>query len=167
MRSQSTLRRFSNFCSRDGVILSVAACIATVLLIAAIGKFLYPLESMENFERVVSILEFFLLGAVLYFRRHWQLWLLCAAVFSAWGGYALFWYLLELPCSCMGSMVHIPTIFSIIADLAFFSASLILARATGAKRDFLYLSILLGFYFALAGFAFGEGIYHHYLWSSS
>jgi len=155
------------FCTRDGVILCVAVSIATVLLIAAIGKFLHPLESLDSFDRVVSLFEFALLGAILYFRRHWQLWFLTGSVFSAWCGFALFWYFLELPCSCMGTMVHIPTLYSIAADVVFFAVSLSLARLTGAKKEWLYLSILLGFFLTLAGFAFGEGVYRHYLWEST
>jgi hypothetical protein len=81
----------------------------------------------------------------------------------AWGGYALFWCCLELPCQCMGEMIDIPSSFSISLDSLFFLSSLALGFFLGAKGRYLYLSLLIGLFTGLVGYAFGEWIYKQYI----
>lgn len=147
----------------EGIALFCAVCIALVLLIAGMGKMLHPVEALESFDQIVSVLEFILLGMVLYFRNHFLTWMLCACIFSSWGGYAAFWYFLELPCSCMGTALQIPTILTLLMDVLFFSVSLCVASFLGAKRDILYSAFLVCLFLSLAGFAFAEQIYRYFI----
>ncbi len=146
-----------------GIALTCAVCIGLVLLIAAMGKMLYPVEALKSFDQVVSAIEFLILGLVLYFRVQWKMWAGCAGMFSAWGGYAAFWYFLELPCSCMGTALQIPTLFSLLLDVLFFALSFGTAFLLGAKKQVLYTVFLGCLFLSLAGFAFAEQVYRYFI----
>jgi hypothetical protein len=145
------------------IALCLALIIAFVLSFAAWGKFFYPAEAVKSLDQWVSGFEVLFLLSILLFRKHWQLWMLSAAVFSGWCGYALYLFDLKLPCACMGKMLNIPTIFSITIDLVFFTSSLSLAYLLGARFKWIYFCILTGFMAALIGYASAERIYHSIL----
>jgi hypothetical protein len=133
--------------------------ISSVLLVAAYGKFFYPLENLKIFDRGVSGLEILFVLGISLFRKKWWVWLGAAMIFAAWLGYAMYWSYLQLPCSCMGSMVEMPSGLSVSLDACFFIASLTMGFLLGAQRDSLYLTVLLSCLFALVGYALADWIY--------
>lgn len=137
-----------------------AVIVCLVLLVAAYGKFFHPKESLVVLDRWVSVFEILFALAVFLFRRKWALWLSAAVVFGSWFGYALYWYLLKLPCNCMGDLVHIPTLFSLTLDSLFFVFSLLFSRVLGARKDAVYLTVLIAAFGGLVGYAFAEWVYH-------
>lgn len=140
--------------------LGFALCIAAVLAVTAFAKILYPAEYLKTLDLWIGIFEGVFLAAILVFRKKWPLWLLSSQVFALWSGYAFFWFCVKLPCGCMGSMLHIPTTFSIAVDVLFFTICLVMGFLLGASRQWIYLSVLLGFLLSMAGFAVAEWIYH-------
>jgi hypothetical protein len=143
--------------------LILAIVISIVLLIAAYGKFFHPLKALGAFDKGVSIFEVLLVALIIFFRKNWRMWLVVAVIFAAWCGYAIYWYNLQLPCSCMGSMVEIPTPISVSLDVIFCAASLGMSRLLGATRRELYLTLLIAFFLALVGYAFADYIYHSFI----
>lgn len=143
--------------------LILAIVISIVMLIAAYGKFFYPLKTLGSFDKWVSILEVLLVALIILFRKSRFLWLVIAVVFAAWCGYAIYWYNLQLPCSCMGSMVEIPTPLSISFDVIFCVASLGMSSLLGAGRRSLFLTVLIALFMALVGYAFADWVYHGFI----
>ena len=139
--------------------MALAIIIAIVLALTALGKIFYPLDSLKILDRIVAVFEIFLLFLIFFLRNKWGVWLAAAIIFSAWMGFSLFWESLKLPCSCMGSMIRVPTFFSILLDLLFFFSSLMIAYLLNANRQWIYLSVLGSFLACLVGYAFAEWIY--------
>lgn len=135
--------------------------IAIVLALAAFGKIFYPLDSLKILDRSVGAFEIFFLLLIFFLRNRWGMWLSAAVLFSAWMGYAFFWENLKLPCSCMGSLIRIPTLFSILLDQLFLFCSLVAAYLLGAQKQWVCLSIVCSFLSALIGYAFADGVYQY------
>ncbi len=108
--------------------------IALALIIAAYGKIFFPVESLKIFDRCTGIGEVLFAVAILVFRKKWQLWIFSSTLFASWCGYALYWYFLELPCSCMGEMFTIPTLLSICLDALFFVPLLVVGLFVGREQ---------------------------------
>jgi hypothetical protein len=138
-----------------------ALAIAALLAVAAFGKMFYPIESLEVVDRCVSIFEGIFLVLLLIFRRRVGLWLFSSVVFGSWCGYALHWYFLEVPCSCMGKMLKIPTLFTLSVDLAFVLVSLGMARFLRASGKQIYFTFLCTLMAGLVGYAFSDWVYVH------
>ncbi len=149
----------------NAIALGFAIVIGVVLVIAAFGKMFYPLESLKIIDRSASIFEIILLVLILFFRTEWKIWWGTALVFSAWLGFALFWGTLKLPCACMGSVIRVPTLFSIVVDLLFFFSSLWVANLLGARRKWIYLNLLCSAFACLFGYLFAEWVYHYFILS--
>lgn len=143
--------------------LIVAFTIGVVLLIAAYGKFFYPLENLKVLDRWVSALEVFFIGVIFLFRKRVWLWLGTAAIFAAWCGYASFWCCLELPCNCMGALIDMPTALSISLDVLFLLLSFAMGRLLGAGRAQMFLAFLIACFMALAGYAFADWVYRSFV----
>ncbi len=144
---------------RVKISLGLALCIAAVLAVTAYAKLLYPAEYLKTIDLWIGIFEGVLLAAILLFRKKWPLWMMASLVFALWGGYAFFWFCVQLPCGCMGAMLNIPSAFSIAVDVLFFSTCLGMSFLLGASRQWVYLNILLGLLFSMAGFAIAERVY--------
>ena len=147
----------------NAIALGFAIIIGIVLLIAAFGKMFYPLESLKIIDRFASVFEIVLLFLIFTFRNKWKIWWGAAVVFSAWLGFALFWETLKLPCACMGSVIRVPTLFSIVIDLLFFFSSLWVAYLLGARRKSIYLNLLCSVFSCLLGFVFAQWAYHYFI----
>ena len=145
----------------ERIALFLAWMIGLILAIAAWGKFFYPAEYVKTLDQWASGFEVLFLLVIIYFRKSWQLWAASAVVFAGWCGYALSWCFLQLPCSCMGEMLNIPSAFSISLDLFFFTSSLIVSRLLGAMPRWIYLSVLSGLMAALIGYAFADGMIYN------
>ncbi len=143
--------------------LGFALCIASVLAITAFAKLLYPSEYLKTLDLWIGSFEGVFLAAILLFRKKWPLWVFSALVFALWSGYAFFWFRVKLPCGCMGSMLNIPTAFSIAVDVLFFSSCIGMGLLLGASRQWIYLSVLLGFILSMAGFAIAEWVYQGFV----
>ncbi|MBS0603676.1 MAG: hypothetical protein JSS60_01420 [Verrucomicrobia bacterium] len=158
------LRNFKSV-SKPSVVKRIAlifsVLIGIVLAIAAWGKFFYPAEFVKTLDQWVSLFEVAFLVAIIIFRKHWGLWLFAAVIFGGWSGYAIYWCCLQLPCNCMGAMLDIPTPLSIAVDIFFCAASLFLAFLQGAKRSWIYFSVLSCFMAGLVGYAFADWVYQN------
>lgn len=143
-----------------------ALAVACLLGVAAYGKYFYPAESLEPVECWVSLFEAILLLAILAFRNHARLWLFAAVIFGGWCGYAIFWYLVELPCSCMGEMLKIPTGLSLSLDIVLVAVSLLLARHLKAAGKAIYFSFLAVLMASLVGYAFGDWVFKTFVANS-
>jgi hypothetical protein len=145
------------------IALGLAIVIGIILVIAAYGKIFHPIETLKIVDRSVAIFEILFLLAIFFFRNRWQMWLGAAVVFAAWCGAALFWFFLKLPCGCMGSMIHMPTVCSILLDCLFFFSSLVVGYLLGAMGRSIYFSILCALFASLVGFAFSEWVYKYFI----
>ncbi len=130
-----------------------------VLLIAAYAKIISPSEELYVLDYLVSCFEIVFLAFLILYRYQIQMWLIGTLLFFSWGGYALFWYLAELPCTCMGSAVSIPDGFSLCLDSFFTIVCLSIAFLLGAQMRQLFLTAACGTLFAVAGFGFAQWIY--------
>ena len=148
---------------RGRVTLYFGWCVCLVLLFAAYQKFIHPKESLKALDLWVSAFEVVFALAILVFRNRWIFWLLASVVFAAWGGYALYWFVLELPCNCMGALVDIPSALSLSLDILLFAFSFFVGFLLGAQKDYLHLSVLCAFLSAFSGFAFAEWVYHTFI----
>ncbi len=133
--------------------------ISAVLVLAAVGKILYPSEFLKTLDRWIGAFELLFVPAIIYFRKRWQMWTVAAVIFAAWGGYALYWHCLELPCSCMGASLHIPTKYSISFDALIFVGSLFLGYRLKGVIEWTCLGVLSGCMSALVGYAFADWVY--------
>ncbi len=132
---------------------------AGVLAVAAYGKFFYPTDYLQVVDLWVSLFEVAFLLLILIFRNRARLWLFSSVIFASWCGYAIYWYFLKLPCSCMGEMLKIPTTLTLSLDGGFVFVSLWMARRLGASNRQIYLTILSVLMAALVGYAFGDWVY--------
>jgi hypothetical protein len=133
------------------------------LLVAAYGKLVYPIESLKKLDQGVGILEILLVLLIFCFRKKYWIWLGLAVLFACWGGYATFWYRLQLPCHCMGSLVEIPSFLSILLDALFYLLSLSLAWLLGAKKNDLVLFFFVSCLAYLLGYACAEWVYRNFI----
>lgn len=143
----------------EKIALSAAIAIAVVLAIAAWGKMFYPSEYLKILDRWISAFEILFLLAILFFRKRWQIWLTASILFSAWGGYALYWGCVQLPCACMGRMLNIPSVLSISFDFIFALLSLFITYLLGKRFKWIYFGILSGCLAVLVGYAFADYVY--------
>lgn len=160
---ESLFKRVAGQSSVHKLGLIVAFAIGIILVVAAYGKFFHPLENLKIFDRWVSILEILFVPVIFFFRKRSAMWLSAAAIFAAWCGYASFWCCLQLPCSCMGSLIEMPTTLSIFLDVLFFSLSLVMGFLLGAARAHVYLALLAACFTSLAGYAFADFIYQSFV----
>ncbi|GEM_PF-3341708 len=133
--------------------------VACVLAVAAWGKIFYPSEYLKTLDRWTSVFEIIFLFTIVIFRKRRQLWLLASSIFAAWGGYALFWCCVKLPCACMGKMLNIPSAVSISLDALFFILSLFVSCLLGSQLRSICWGLIAGCLAILAGYAFASLVY--------
>ncbi len=160
---EDMIKRYLKRHWREGLALLSSLIVALVLLVAAYGKIFYPAQALEGFDRTVGGLEFVFLVFLLLFRNTSLMWLFASVVFASWGGYALFWHLLSIPCGCMGGALHIPSAISLSIDGLFWVLSLTMARVTGSTRRKLMGSLLIGIVAAVLGFFVAEIVHKHWM----
>jgi hypothetical protein len=152
-------RIFFNRAVIERAALISALLIGIVLAVAAWGKFFHPAEDLRSLDRWISGVEVLFLLALFFWRAHWPVWTGASILFAGWFGYALCGYCLELPCSCMGEQLNIPTAFSLTLDLLFFIVSLVLSYLLSTRSQWIYFGFLCALMAALVGYAFAGGIY--------
>lgn len=157
--SRRFLKKLKRSAVAEKIALYASLVIACVLAIAAFGKMFYPSEYLKTLDRWISVFEILLLFTIVIFRRRWQLWLTGSSIFAAWGGYALYWCCVKLPCACMGKMLNLPSAISISLDVIFFVASLGIAYLLGCRLRWIYLSLITGSLAILAGYVFASLVY--------
>lgn len=145
------------------IILICSILISLLLGAAAFGKIFFPAELIQPFDRTVGALECVLLITLLFLRYTPWIWLTAACIFAAWGGYALFWYFLELPCSCMGTKLNIPTCYAILLDVLFCFASFTFAKWLGAKKAWIVFCIFVCVCTATIGYIAAGWIYKNWI----
>jgi hypothetical protein len=141
------------------VFFSSALFISIFLAIAAYGKFFYPAPQLQLLDRLTSLFEVGMIACLLTMHRRMWTWVGAAAVFASWGGYAIYWCCLKMPCSCIGSMVALPSLYALVLDIVFFGLSAALAFLLGLGKSALYLIVVCAFLFALFGYAFAEWVF--------
>ena len=145
-------------------LLSCAAClIAVVLLIAAAGKFFAPAPAFVHLDRSISLFEVVLAVLFVWFRKSVWMWIGAASLFALWGGYALFWYCVQLPCGCMGAKLALPSLFSLLFDGFFLLFSLFAVYFLGVKKGALCSLVCLSPLLAGGGFVIAQGIFQKFL----
>ncbi len=150
---------FPSFSCVQKMIFSIALFCAMLLLVTGFSKLVYPEGDLKILDQGIGGFEL-LVAAVLFFgRKYRSVWYAAILLFSAWGGYALFWFFLKLPCKCMGSLFAMPTVVSMTLDLFCVALSIIAAFLQGAFAKYLYLAQLFGVLMALAGYATADWIY--------
>ncbi len=137
-----------------------ALFISIFLAIAAFGKFFYPAANLQLLDKATSLFEIVLIACMILFRMRAGFWLLASLVFAGWGGYAFYWCCLKLPCSCMGSMITLPSGYALMLDILFFALSCAMAFFLGARRSVIYLIFLCALLCTLFGYAFAEWIFY-------
>lgn len=163
MLNKDCIKTFASVQKTEAVSLLSAVVVSGILLVAAYGKMFFPSEKLIALDFAVSIFEIILLSMLILYRNRWEMWVIAGLVFSCWGGYSLFWYQVELPCTCMGASVSIPEGFTLALDAFFYSLSLCIAFLLGAKKRWLYLSLFNGLLFGMGGYAFANLIYHRWV----
>jgi hypothetical protein len=143
--------------------LSIAILISLVLLVTAYGKLFHPAASLKGVDRVGGLFELILLGLLVVFRHSGRMWLSASVVFGAWGGYAWFWTRLELPCGCMGELLHIPSPLSLALDLLFIALSFMMAYFLKIKKVSLCGTVACSAIAGGVGFFSAEAIYRYWV----
>lgn len=139
--------------------LAFALCISFFLAIAAYGKFFFPVENLRQIDQWTSYVELLLIVLLLCFRMHCGMWLSVALLFASWGGYALYWFCLRLPCSCAGKMISFPSSYALMLDVFFFLLSCTLAWLLRATRNALYLTLVGSLLCLFIGYIFADWIF--------
>lgn len=139
--------------------LLAAILVAVVLIVASCGKLFYPRKELLNLDFTVCLFELMLSAILIVCHRRYEVWLLAAVVFALWGGYALFWDLQELPCSCLGESIEIPQITTLLLDAFFFVVSVVLAGYLGASWKAIGLLLMLAPLLVLGGYKVGKKVY--------
>lgn len=111
---------------------------------------------MQQLDRYTSYFEIAFIGVLCFFHLHSAMWLIAAALFASWGGYATYWLCLKLPCGCVGTLIDLPSLYALSLDAAFFVISCSAALLLGVARSVLYLGVLIGCLCALIGYAFAD-----------
>jgi hypothetical protein len=157
-------KKWSAYLSNPAILryatLIAALFISLFLAIAAFGKIFYPVEKIKDLDAWTSVFEILLIGFLFTFRMRKAFWLGAAILFACWGGYAIYWCCLKLPCSCMGTMIALPSTYALCLDALFFVGSCAMAWMLGALRSVLYLILLCAFFGGLIGYAFAEWVFY-------
>lgn len=140
-----------------------ALFLSSIILVAAYGKLFFPSDDLPILDISVSFLEMGLIAFLILYRNRIEMWLIASMVFASWGGYSLFWYLVELPCSCMGESIYVPHGFSLVIDTLFFSLSLCVAFLLGARKKNLSLFVFNSAIFMVGSYAFAKWIFEYIL----
>ena len=135
-----------------------ALIISSILLVAAFGKIVFPPSFLKIFFCGIGFFEIFLGFILLFFHRYFQIWCILASVFALWGGYAMFWAMVGLPCACFGKIMEISPKISLLLDLIFFTLSLYMAYYLGLSPSKGRLLVVLSIFFAMVGFLAGYAI---------
>ena len=145
------------------IALSAAILISCFLLLAIYGKVFHPSEKLKKLEYGVSFFEIFFIITLLFYRNNWRIWVITAAIFASFAGYSIFWYSIELPCACMGTLIPHASSLYFFLDLIFFILSLSVAYLLQIKHSALYFWGFLGGVFCLIGYAFAEKVYQKFI----
>lgn len=138
-----------------------AVIIASIFLLASYAKVFHPSAYIARLDFWVAIFELGLLTCLLIFRNRVVMWLITGSVFACWAGYALFWWRLDMPCGCLGSIIVLPLGASLIGNICFFAVSLEMARQLKAETLALLGVGLGGVLFAWGGFSAADWVYNH------
>lgn len=144
-------------------ILIACTLISTILLMAAYGKWFYPVQVLHTWEKFIALSEILFLLGLWCFRHNPLYWLFSSLLFASWGGYASFWYTLHLPCHCMGEMLHIPTRITLLLDGTLVALSFFIAWQLNASKRQLFNTLLLALLFSATGFTLASAIYTHWI----
>ncbi len=129
-----------------------ALALSILLLIAALAKWLYPVNLPMHLDWIALILEVCVALLLPFVHRMTWTWAGVSALFSLWLGYSLFWFIQNENCGCFGRALDISagitTVINAIAiGVAFWNWGLLEQNAR-RKQIFLLLDGLL----ALVGF---------------
>ena len=142
------------------VVTALAVCIAMVLLVAAYGKMFYPTEDLRILDIWVSVFEVVLLANLILYRYRGEMWLIASFVFACWGGYSLFWYRAELPCSCMGEALKLPDGLSFFMNIVFYGVSIGMARWLGIPWRLWLSGFCIAILLTLSGWMIAQAIFN-------
>ncbi len=136
-----------------------ALFLSSVIFVAALGKLFFPNDDLRILDIAISFFEMGLIACLIIYRNQIEMWLITLMVFALLSGYSLFWFLIELPCFCMGESIYVPHGFSLVIDVLFFSLSLCVAFLLGARKKSLTLFVINSAIFMLGGYTLAKWIF--------
>lgn len=136
--------------------------VSIVLLIAALGKLLYPSTRWHTLDLWTGGVELLLICVLLWRSTSRIVWSALSLIFALWAGYNIFWWSLGRPCGCFGEMLRPASGFSLTLVLILFSLSVGMAFLFGVRRTLFYLLITLCIPLGYAGYAFGSSVQKRY-----
>lgn len=144
---------------REAATIFCAATISAIVLIAAYGKMFHPVETLKGWDRSVAAFEVLFVLGLWKFRNLSSYWILSSLLFASFGGYAYFWYSLELPCSCMGEFLKIPSLTTLSIDASLCVTSLAIAFLLRASMQIFSLTTITLAPLGAMGFFLAQFIY--------
>jgi hypothetical protein len=87
---------------------TVASCIALILIGAAVMKWLFPAARDANLFFILGGIELVLAVGLVLFASSWQVWVMLALIVAAWAGFSLYTTVFGLPCGCLGGAFEFP-----------------------------------------------------------
>jgi hypothetical protein len=85
--------------------ITIALCIAILLLTAAVMKWLYPTHLPFHLDYIAASLEIGVAVLIIIFHRKAWAWAWLSVLFSLWLGYTLFWFIQSENCGCFGNVL--------------------------------------------------------------
>lgn len=112
-----------------------ALVISAVLGFAACQKLFFASSSIPNIHYLGALIEVLAVFSFLIFYSYWEVWFAGCLLFALWGGFALFAWIHNAPCSCMGERLALSAGFSLICDVIFYLFSFLMVSYLGNKRS--------------------------------
>jgi len=138
-------------------------CLIIPLGLAAVGKIFFPSRYFTILYPTIGYFECVFIALILLFRKKPWLWGLMAVILATWAGYAAAWYTVDFPCSCLGKLLDIPTIwvfcFDVLGSLCSFGIFFLLTRFLKIGKAYWILLACIIVSSAPLGFVFGKWLY--------
>lgn len=133
-----------------------ALVISAVLGYAACQKLFYTSSPISNISYVGALVEVLAVFSFLIFYSYWEVWFAGCIIFALWGGFALFAWTHNAPCSCLGEKLALSAGFSLICDALFYLYSVLMVSYLGNNRTKRALLIGLLPFLILLGYLAGK-----------
>lgn len=151
------------FVKNVNVPLILSFFISLILIIAAIAKIMSPATAFPDVDYAAGAFEIFLAFILVVFFSHWEVWGLTAMIFASWGGFAFFWLLWGIPCTCLGSWILLHPGISFTLDILFVGLSALMMRQLGVRRKSFLRILCFCLPIALIGFVIANYLNSYYI----
>jgi len=141
-------------------VLIAALVVSGLLFIAAFGKIISADPRLGLIDPVAGYFEICIAALLLVYHPYGKVWALLGLMFSAWGGYALFWLVQGAPCSCLGKIAALPPGILFSLDALLFTVAAAIAHKSAPRRIFQWFIMISASLFVI-GLAAGVVINHY------